>query len=43
MQASHARIGFIQAKLAITSAWGGGPDQCQLVGAARALRMMSRC
>lgn len=43
MQASHARIGFIQAKLAITSAWGGGPDLCQLVGAARAMRMMSRC
>lgn len=43
MQASHARIGFVQAKLAITSAWGGGPDLCQLVGAARAMRMMSRC
>ncbi len=43
MQASHARIGFVQAKLGITSAWGGGPDLCQLVGAARAMRMMSRC
>ena len=26
MQAAHARIGYIQAQLAITSAWGGGPD-----------------
>lgn len=42
LQAAHARIGFIQARLAITSAWGGGPDLCQLVGAARALRMMAR-
>lgn len=43
MQAAHARIGFIQARLAISSAWGGGPDLCQLVGSARAMRMMSRC
>ncbi|SHI04373.1 enoyl-CoA hydratase/isomerase family protein [Pollutimonas bauzanensis] len=43
MQGSKARIGFIQAKLAITSAWGGGPDLCQLIGTSRAMRMMSRC
>jgi enoyl-CoA hydratase len=43
MQSENARIGFIQAKLAITSAWGGGPDLCQLVGASRAMRMMARC
>lgn len=43
LQAAHARIGFIQARLAITSAWGGGPDLCRLVGPARAMRMMSRC
>lgn len=43
MQGARARIGFIQARLAITSAWGGGPDLCQLVGAPRAMRMMSRC
>ncbi|MEG0973871.1 MAG: enoyl-CoA hydratase/isomerase family protein [Comamonas sp.] len=43
LQASHARIGFIQARLAISSAWGGGPDLCQLVGSSRAFRMMSRC
>lgn len=38
-----ARIGYIQAKLAITPAWGGGTDLCNLVGASRALRMMARC
>ena len=43
LQSAHARIGFIQARLAITSAWGGGPDLCRLVGGARAMRMMSRC
>lgn len=43
LQAAHARIGFIQAKLAISTAWGGGPDLCRLVGGARALRMMGRC
>lgn len=43
LQAAHARIGFIQAKLAITSAWGGGPDLFRLVGPARATRMMARC
>ena len=43
LQSAHARIGYIQAKLAITSAWGGGPDLFQLVGRARAMRMMSRC
>jgi enoyl-CoA hydratase/carnithine racemase len=42
LQAAHARIGFIQAKLAITSAWGGGSDLFRLVGGARAVRMMSR-
>jgi enoyl-CoA hydratase len=43
VQAAHARIGFIQARLAITSAWGGGPDLFALLGPARALRMMARC
>lgn len=40
---AHARIGFLQGRLAITTAWGGGPDLCQLIGAARAMRMMGRC
>lgn len=43
LQGAKARIGFIQAKLAITSAWGGGPDLFALVGTSRAMRMMSRC
>lgn len=42
LQAAHARIGFIQARLAITSAWGGGPDLFDLLGPARALRLMAR-
>ena len=43
LQSAHARIGYIQAKLGITSAWGGGPDLFQLIGPAHAMRMMSRC
>lgn len=39
---AHARIGFIQARLAITPAWGGGVDLCELVGGARALRLLAR-
>ena len=42
LMAPHAHIGFVQSRLAITSAWGGGPDLCALVGASRALRMMAR-
>jgi enoyl-CoA hydratase len=40
--ASHARIGFIQGKLAIASAWGGGVDLMRLVGPSRALRLLTR-
>jgi len=40
--ASHARIGFIQGKLGITSAWGGGADLMRLIGTAAALQMMTR-
>lgn len=43
LMSSRARIGFIQGKLAITSAWGGGVDLVQLAGPARAMRMMARC
>ncbi|MDQ6880650.1 MAG: enoyl-CoA hydratase/isomerase family protein [Pseudomonadota bacterium] len=43
LQAAHARIGYIQARLGITSAWGGGPDLFQLIGPAHAMRMMARC
>jgi enoyl-CoA hydratase len=37
-----ARIGYVQARLAITSAWGGAVDLCAAVGPARAMRMMMR-
>ena len=43
MQRQGVKIGYIQAKLGITSAWGGGVDLVQLVGPSRAVRMMSRC
>jgi enoyl-CoA hydratase len=43
MFASHARLGFVQGRVGITSAWGGGSDLCALLGPARAMRMMSRC
>ena len=36
-------IGYIHGRLAITSAWGGGPDLVSIVGPARALRMTARC
>ncbi len=40
--AFHARIGFIQGRLAISSAWGGGVDLIRLIGPSLALQMMSR-
>jgi len=42
MVRAGARIGFIQGRLNICSAWGGGPDLFSLVGRARALRMATR-
>ena len=42
LQAAHARIGYIQARLALTTAWGGGPDLFRVVGPSRAMRMMVR-
>lgn len=38
--AHHARIGFLQATLNISTAWGGGTDLFRLVGPARALRLL---
>lgn len=35
--AAHSRIGFIQGKLAITTAWGGGIDLCDIVGVQKAM------
>jgi enoyl-CoA hydratase len=40
--AHHARIGFIQGRLAISTAWGGGIDLMTLVGPAKALQLLSR-
>lgn len=40
--ATHARIGFVHGRLAITPAWGGATDLCQLVGPSRAMQMMTR-
>ena len=38
--AKHARIGFLQARLNITTAWGGASDLFELVGQKRALRLL---
>lgn len=39
--APHAEIGFLQAQLAVTTAWGGGIDLALTVGDRRALRILS--
>src|SRR3970040_387681 len=39
--ASHAHIGFIQGRLNIATAWGGGGDLMRLLGAAGALRLLA--
>ncbi len=41
LAARHARIGFIQGKLSITTAWGGGPDLVNLLGSTQALRLLT--
>jgi enoyl-CoA hydratase len=38
--ANHAHIGFIQGRLNIATAWGGGADLMRLVGPAKALRLL---
>jgi len=40
--AHHARIGFVQGRLNISTAWGGGIDLMRLVGPAVGLRLLSR-
>ena len=40
ISAAHANIGFVQGRLAVSTAWGGGPDLLQLLGRARGLRLM---
>ncbi len=39
--APHARIGFIQGRLAISTAWGGGIDLVSIIGRSKALRLLS--
>lgn len=39
--ASHAQIGFIQGKLNISTAWGGGSDLMRLVGPTPGLRLLA--
>lgn len=38
--AAHARLGFLQAKLAVTTGWGGGYDLIRRVGSSTALRLL---
>ncbi len=42
LMAAHARIGFIQGRINISTSWGGGMDLMRLVGHARALSLLSR-
>jgi enoyl-CoA hydratase len=37
---AHSKIGFLQARLNIATAWGGGSDLFQLVGPSRALELL---
>ncbi|MGE0484455.1 MAG: enoyl-CoA hydratase/isomerase family protein [Gammaproteobacteria bacterium] len=40
--ARHARIGFVQGQMCISTAWGGGADLMRQAGPATALRMLTR-
>lgn len=40
--AAHAHIGFVQGRLNIATAWGGGIDLMRLVGTSRGLGLMCR-
>jgi enoyl-CoA hydratase len=39
--AAHAKIGFVQGSLNISTAWGGGSDLVATIGPARGLRLMA--
>lgn len=41
LAAPHVRIAFLQGKLAIPTAWGGGIDLMRLLGPARALELLA--
>ena len=38
--APHARLGFLQGSLGISTAWGGGTDLLRLVGSSKALELL---
>ncbi len=40
--AAHARLGFVQGRLNISTAWGGGIDVLRLLGPARGLALLCR-
>jgi enoyl-CoA hydratase len=40
LAAAHARIGFVQGRLNISTAWGGGVDLMQLIGPTKALALL---
>ena len=40
--ARHARLGFVQGQMCISTAWGGGADLMRVAGPATALRMLTR-
>ncbi len=40
--AAHARIGFVQGRLNIATAWGGGIDLMRLIGPSRGLGLLCR-
>jgi enoyl-CoA hydratase len=40
--AAHARIGFVQGRLNISTAWGGGIDLMRLLGSSRGLGLLCR-
>jgi enoyl-CoA hydratase/carnithine racemase len=42
IMAAHARIGYMHGRLNLSTGWGGGTDLFDLVGRARALRMLAR-
>lgn len=42
IMAAHARIGYMHGRLNVSTGWGGGTDLFDLVGRARALRMLAR-
>ncbi|TVR07613.1 MAG: enoyl-CoA hydratase/isomerase family protein [Salinarimonadaceae bacterium] len=39
--AGHARIGFVQGRLGVSTAWGGGIDLINILGPTKALRLLA--